>query len=76
MATPHVAGVAALMLQKDPSLTQTQVESILKVTALPIPPGVGGDIQVTQGFTDLQVWGPNAVGAGLVQVDAAIAATP
>ena len=37
MATPHVASVAALMLQKNPTLTQAEVETILKTTALPIP---------------------------------------
>ncbi len=76
MAAPHVAAAAALMLEKDPALTQLQVESILKATALPIPPGVGGDIQYTEGFTYMQVWGADATGAGLIQVDAAIAAIP
>jgi subtilisin family serine protease len=37
MASPHVAGVVALMLQKDPSLTAPNAEDILKATALPIP---------------------------------------
>ena len=76
MATPHVAAAAALMLEKNPALTQAQVESILKSTALPIPPGSGGDVQITANFTDPQVWGADATGAGLIQVDAAIAATP
>ncbi len=39
MASPHVAGVAALMLQKDPTLSQSEVESVLKTTALPLGPG-------------------------------------
>jgi subtilisin family serine protease len=76
MAAPHAAAVAALMLEKNPSLTQAQVESILKSTALPIPPGFGGDVQITVNFTDLQIWGANATGSGLIQADAAIAATP
>jgi subtilisin family serine protease len=37
MATPHVASIAAMMLEKNPSLTQAQVEAILRGTALPIP---------------------------------------
>jgi subtilisin family serine protease len=35
-SAPHVAAVAALMLQKDPSLTPAQVRSILEQTARPI----------------------------------------
>lgn len=33
MATPHVAGAVALMLQKDPTLTPTEVKQILQTTA-------------------------------------------
>ena len=71
MSAPHVAAVAALMLEKNPTLSQAQVESILKLTTLPIGPGYGGNNRV--GF---QSWGSNATGTGLVQADAAVAATP
>ena len=37
MAAPHVAGVAALMLSKTPSLTVDQVENTLKSTARAFP---------------------------------------
>jgi serine protease len=37
MAAPHVAGVAALMLSRNPSLTPDQVASILKSTARAFP---------------------------------------
>ena len=90
-ACPHVAGVAALMLQKNPSLTQTQIEFILKATAMPLAPSCR-DVRVrieSQGryptFSDLRnlisfdatvCWGANSTGAGLVQADAALAATP
>ncbi|GAA1131084.1 S8 family peptidase [Arthrobacter flavus] len=37
MATPHVAGVAALMLSVDSSLTPAEVESQLKATTRPFP---------------------------------------
>jgi len=72
MASPHVAAVAALMLERDPSLTQAQVESILKSTALPITaPGAGGSV-----LTGPQEWDTDATGAGLVQADEAINAIP
>lgn len=76
MAAPHVAATAALMLEKNPALSQADAESILKDTATPIPPGGGGDFRITQGLTDLQLRGADATGAGLAQVDAAVAATP
>ena len=42
MAAPHVAGVAALMLAKTPSLTPDQVESTLKSTARAFPASCSG----------------------------------
>ena len=77
MSTPHVSGIVALMLQKDPTLTQPFVEDILKGTATSLPSSTlgypfafnyvrwpSGDIY---GFQ----WGADAIGAGLVQADAA-----
>lgn len=84
MATPHVSSIAALMLQKNPTLVQSAVESILKLTALVIPPG-SMDVYdygpVGWGWYtyewELEVPEPyEATGAGLVQADAAIGATP
>ncbi len=77
MATPHVASAAALILEKNPALTQAQVEAILKSTALPIPAGSATvfDLSPVQGFYEY-TWGDNATGSGLIQVDAAIGATP
>lgn len=37
MASPHVAGVAALMLSANPGLTPAQVEEKLKASARPLP---------------------------------------
>lgn len=83
MATPHVASVAALMLQKNPALSQAQVESILKTTAMPVPAVGSRLVYDFDHFTDI-VWDTSCgalgacdpVGRGLVRADAAIALTP
>jgi subtilisin family serine protease len=72
MASPHVAAVAALMLEKNPTLSQAQVEAILKATTLAIgAPGFGGN-----NFVGLQQWDVDATGTGLVQADGAVNAVP
>lgn len=43
MATPHVAGIASLMVSLNPSLTPAQISSILKATARSFPTGTGSD---------------------------------
>ncbi|OAA27363.1 subtilase family protease [Frankia sp. EI5c] len=64
MAAPHVTGVAALMLQKNPGLTAEQVRTHLMATAR-VPEGVDPD--------DL----PNGdYGAGRIDAAAAVAAVP
>jgi len=82
MATPHVASVAALMLQKNPGLRQTDVETILKASTLPISSS-GSRIIFDGGAPAAITWDGDcdgtpcdAVGAGLVQADGAIFATP
>ena len=84
MATPHVASVAAMMLQKNPALKQADVEKILKDTALPIPAmdtriifdntvpnvSISWDTACGAALTPC-----DAVGAGLVQADKALEAT-
>jgi len=41
-AAPHVSGVVALMLEKNPTLRQADVACILKRSALPIPDSPSG----------------------------------
>ena len=77
MAAPHVTGIVALMLQKNPTMTQGQVELILKTSALPIAPGSMPvfDLSPAQAFYTYN-WGANATGADLVQADSTLAITP
>jgi subtilisin family serine protease len=82
-ASPHVAGIAALMSEKNGTLTQAQVETILKTTAVPLNSGSRNATQ-PDGSVQTITWGPgfdpissqDADGAGLALADAAIAATP
>jgi subtilisin family serine protease len=82
MATPHVASAAALLLQKDPTLTQADVESILKSTALSVPATGSQPIwdntapATMEWDTDCDGNPCDAVGAGLIQVEAAIGFLP
>jgi subtilisin family serine protease len=75
MASPHVAGIVALMAQKSPTLTAGQAERILEGSAIPLPAGCR-TIQNPDGSTSSVCWGADATGAGLVAADAALAATP
>lgn len=82
MATPHTSAVAALMMQKNPNLTQAQVESILKSTALPLSASGSRNIfdfdhaATITWDTDCGGTPCDAVGAGVIQADAALSATP
>jgi subtilisin family serine protease len=61
MASPHVAGIVALMAEKYPDLTQSQAEEILTEAAKP--------------FNELY-YGPENFGSGFVTADAALGLTP
>jgi subtilisin family serine protease len=82
MATPHTSALAALMLQKNPNLTQAQVEAILKSTALPLAASGSRDIfdndhpATITWDTDCGGTACDAVGSGVIQADAALNATP
>jgi subtilisin family serine protease len=77
MSAPHVTGTVALMLEENPSLTQAQAEAILESTAIPLGAGCRSVILVPGGTTPEEIcWGADATGAGLLDADAAVAATP
>lgn len=71
MASPHVAGVVALMLQKNPNLTATDAEAILENTALYLGPG-SRQIYNSNGTISTISWDVNATGAGIVNAKAAL----
>ena len=75
MASPHVAGIVALMAQKDPTLTAPDAETILESSAVPLPPGCRTVLN-PDGTSTEYCWGADATGAGLATADAALAATP
>lgn len=75
MASPHVAGIVALMLQKNASLTAGQVEGILTATAIPLGAGCR-NVYGSNGVLQNICWGANATGAGLTTANGALAGTP
>jgi subtilisin family serine protease len=74
MSSPHVAGIVALMAQKNPALTAAQAEAILTGSAIPLAPGCR-TLYDPEGVLE-ECWGADATGAGLANADAALAATP
>jgi subtilisin family serine protease len=75
MASPHVAGIVALMAQKNPGLTPAEAEAALEASAIYLAPGCR-TVSVPGGTTAEYCWDANATGAGLATADAAIGATP
>ncbi|MFL5402510.1 MAG: S8 family peptidase [Gemmatimonadales bacterium] len=75
MASPHVAGIAALMAQKRNTLTAADAEAILNATAIPLAPGCRNVLNPNTGAEDNTCWGADATGAGLATADAALAGT-
>jgi subtilisin family serine protease len=76
MASPHVAGIAALMMQKNGSLTQSDVEAYLEGSAISLAPGCRNVLTPFGPAPETFCWGADATGAGLATADAALAATP
>jgi subtilisin family serine protease len=75
MASPHVAGIAALMLQKNPLLEQADVEGILETAAIPLGAGCAAVTQPTGAVVNT-CWGDDAAGEGLITAEAALSLTP
>jgi subtilisin family serine protease len=80
MASPHVAGTVALMLQKNGGLTQAQADVALTSSATPLPGGCRNVFDPNIGPTQF-CWETGsdtleATGAGILNVPAALAATP
>lgn len=75
MASPHVAGIVALMVQKQPALTAGDAESILEDSAIPLDPGCRL-VYNPDGTQTPYCWGADATGAGLATADAALNAIP
>ena len=80
MASPHVAGIAALMLQQDASRSQTEIESALESAAIPFD--YSGQDELCRSVLDPNAgamvdvcWGADASGAGLITADAALGLT-
>lgn len=69
MACPHVAGVAALILERNPELTVTEVNSIICSQAKKIP-GVSFDVNKPDGTWNAEY------GYGLVNACSSVVATP
>lgn len=75
MASPHVAGIVALMAQKNPALKASEAEAILEASAIYLAPG-SRNVYQSNGTIASITWGADATGAGLVDAVAALAATP
>jgi subtilisin family serine protease len=82
-SAPTVSAIAAMMLEKNPTLSQSQVETILKNTAMTIPPDSMTVFDLYDWTTDefypgfyTYTWTNDATGEGLVQADLALLSTP
>ncbi|CAN5637414.1 subtilisin AprE [soil metagenome] len=75
MATPHVAGIVALMAQKKLALTAAEAETILQNAAIPMPAG-SRNVRQPDGSFVVETWGADAAGSGFITADAAINGTP
>lgn len=75
MASPHVAGTVALMAQKNPSLTASEAEAIIKSSAVQMYPGCINVLQPS-GEIITECWDADATGSGLLDAASALSITP
>jgi serine protease AprX len=75
MAAPMVSGAAALMIQKDPSLTPDQVKARLMESATRFAPGFSTATDPVTGVTYTDEYDLFTVGAGYLNIPAALADT-
>ncbi|RPI88213.1 MAG: Subtilisin DY [Chloroflexi bacterium] len=71
MASPHVAGIVALMAQQDSTLSAIAAEAKLESAAIPLGAGCRNIVDPNVGPTEV-CWGDDATGAGLITADAAL----
>jgi subtilisin family serine protease len=76
MASPHVAGIVALMAQKRPTLTAVEAEGFLVVSAIPLPAGCRGVLSPGSASPSAVCWEADATGAGLARARAALDIMP
>ena len=76
-----MTGAAALLLEKNPRLTQAEIEAVLTSTALPLAPGTGyldtsfdRKTNILSLVENATPWTTAEAGAGMLQVDAALRA--
>lgn len=73
MATPMVAGAAALMIQRNPTLTPDQVKARLMKTATKFAPGISTATDPTTGIVYTAEYDIFTIGAGYLNIPAALA---
>jgi len=72
MASPHVAGIVALMAQKDPAINANDAEVTLEGSAIALAPGCLS-VNGPSGLPIEYCWGADATGSGLATADGALA---
>lgn len=72
MASPHVAGIVALMAQKDPTIDANDAEVILEGSAITLEPGCRLVVDPNAGVFVNTCWEADATGSGLATADGAL----